>query len=51
MSDDADQQRLAHEWTLRLVTNVENRMRDVLSADELKKLTIDNSLPEFKKVI
>ena len=26
-------------------------MRDVLSADELKKLTIENCLPEFKKVI
>ena len=50
-SDEAQSQQLAYEWTMRLVTNVENRMREVISADELKKLTIENAMPEFKKVL
>ena len=44
-------QREAYEWTLNLVRNVETILKEVVSADELKKLTIENGLPDFKKVL
>ena len=31
--------------------NIDKKLRDVVSADELKKLTIENARPEFKKVL
>ena len=42
MSDDAEMQSEAVTWTASLVSNVEKRLRVAVSADELKKLTIEN---------
>ena len=39
------------EWTAQLVSSVEKRLRAAVSADELRKLTIENAKPEFKKVL
>ena len=38
-------------WTVQLVSSVDKRLRAVTSADELKKLTVENAKPEFKKVL
>ena len=39
------------QWTANLVSNVDKKLRAAVSADELKKLTVDNARPEFKKVL
>lgn len=41
----------ALQWTAQLVQNLDRRLRQVVSADELKKLSIDNAKQEFKKVL
>ena len=51
MSDEAETQSEAMRWTGALVAKVDKRLREAVSADELKKLTIDNGMPEFKKVL
>lgn len=38
-------------WTANLVTSIEKKLRAAVSADELKKLTIDSAKSEFRKVI
>ena len=39
------------QWTHNLVQSVDKRLRDAVNADELKKLTLENAKPEFKKVL
>jgi hypothetical protein len=34
-----------------MIANIEKRLRAAVSADELKKLSIDYAKPEFRKVI
>ena len=38
-------------WTANLVSQVDKRLRAAVTADELKKLSIDSAKPEFRKVI
>jgi len=38
-------------WTAELVANVNKILRASVSADELKKLSVESAKPEFKKVI
>ena len=37
--------------TAKMVNNIEKRLREAVTADELKKLTLDSAKPEFRKVI
>lgn len=37
--------------TANLVNSIDKRLRAAVSADELKKLTIESAKPEFRKVI
>ena len=37
--------------TALLVNNIDKRLSAAVSADELRKLTMDNARPEFKKVL
>ena len=39
------------QWTSQLVSMVDKRLRASVTADELKKLSIENARPEFKKVL
>ena len=39
------------QWTAQLVSNVDKQLRTAVTAESLKKLTIDNARPEFKKVL
>ena len=48
---DQNAQANALRWTAEIVQNVDKRLRAAVSADELKKLTIENARPEFKKVL
>lgn len=47
--DSVASERLA--WTAQLVSNVDKKLRASVSVDELKKLCLNNALPEFKKVL
>ena len=50
--DEGDSQAAARlEWTAQLVSNVDKKLRASVSVDELKKLCLQNALPEFKKVL
>lgn len=50
-NDESDSSTSALQWTAQLVTQVDKKLRAAVSADELKKLSIDNAKPEFKKVL
>ena len=39
------------QWTSQLVSMVDKRLRASVTADELKKLSVENARPEFKKVL
>ena len=48
---DSDNSLSALQWTAQLVSLVDKKLRAAVSADELKKLCLENSRPEFKKIL
>lgn len=39
------------QWTVKLVQTIDKRLHANVTADELKKLSVENAKPEFKKVL
>ena len=39
------------QWTVKLVQTIDKRLHASVTADELKKLSVENAKPEFKKVL